>query len=168
MPWYQLNVRHHTQLSRAQAWQFLGNIDNLEAMTPKHMRFKLLSQRSTELAMGSILAYSIQPLPFIRMVWISEISAFEPMKRFCDTQLSGPYKSWIHEHRIEGNDTGPCTLVDEIHFQLPFGLLGRFAYFLYIKSALNKAFAYRREALNRLINNPHSHNYEITLQRIKA
>jgi len=153
MPWFHLRVSHQTLLSREEAWDFLGTISNLERMTPKHMRFKLLSDPLKKIEMGSVLAYSIRPLPFLKMIWVSEISAYEPLKRFCDTQLSGPYASWIHEHRIEGEDNGPCTLIDEVFFELPFGVLGSLAYALYVKSALLKAFSYRRDRLNELTYN---------------
>ncbi|MGA0063185.1 MAG: SRPBCC family protein [Flavobacteriaceae bacterium] len=168
MPWFHLRVSHQTLLSREEAWDFLGTISNLEQMTPKHMRFKLLSDPLKKIEMGSVLAYSIRPLPFLKMIWVSEISAYEPLKRFCDTQLSGPYASWIHEHRIEGEDNGPCTLIDEVFFELPFGVLGSLAYALYVKSALLKAFSYRRDRLNELTNNDLKLEYQLTLKRIKA
>ena len=168
MPWFHLRVSHQTLLSREEAWEFLGNINNLEQMTPKHMRFKLLSDPLKKIEMGSVLAYSILPLHLVKMIWLSEISAYEPMKRFCDTQLSGPYASWIHEHRIEGEDAGPCTLIDEVFFELPFGVLGTLAFTLYVKSALLKAFSYRRDRLNELTNNDVTLEYQLTLKRIKA
>ena len=168
MPWFHLRVSHQTLLSREEAWEFLGNINNLEQMTPKHMRFKLLSDPLKKIEMGSVLAYSILPLPLVKMIWLSEISAYEPMKRFCDTQLSGPYASWIHEHRIDGEDAGPCTLIDEVFFELPFGVLGTLAFTLYVKSALLKAFSYRRDRLNELTNNDVTLEYQLTLKRIKA
>jgi ligand-binding SRPBCC domain-containing protein len=167
MPWYHLRVTHQTLLSRENAWEFLGNITNLEQMTPKHMRFKLLSDPLKKIEMGSVLAYSIRPLPLVKMVWVSEISTYEPMKRFCDTQLSGPYSSWIHEHRIEGDDKGPCTLVDEIFFALPLGIFGTLMYHFFVKSALLRAFSYRRKKLDYLINNDKELVYHLTLNRIK-
>lgn len=168
MPWFHLRVSHQTLLSREEAWEFLGTISNLEQMTPKHMRFKLLSDPLKKIEMGSVLTYSIRPLPLVKMIWVSEISAYEPIKRFCDTQLSGPYASWIHEHRIEVEDDGPCTLIDEVFFELPFGVLGTLAFTLYVKSALLKAFSYRRKRLNELINNDVTLEYQLTLKRIKA
>jgi ligand-binding SRPBCC domain-containing protein len=168
MPWFHLRVSHQTLLSREEAWEFLGSISNLEQMTPKHMRFKLLSDPLKKIEMGCVLAYSIRPLPFLKMIWVSEISAYEPLKRFCDTQLSGPYTSWIHEHRIEGEDNGPCALIDEVFFELPLGVLGSLAYALYVKSALLKAFSYRRDRLNELTKNDLTLEYQLTLKRIKA
>lgn len=168
MPWFHLRVSHQTLLSREEAWEFLGTISNLEQMTPKHMRFKLLSDPLKKIEMGSVLTYSIRPLPLVKMIWVSEISAYEPMKRFCDTQLSGPYASWIHEHRIEVEDDEPCTLIDEVFFELPFGVLGTLAFTLYVKSALLKAFSYRRKRLNELTNNDITLEYQLTLKRIKA
>ena len=168
MPWFHLSVSHQTLLSREEAWEFLGSISNLEQMTPKHMRFKLLSDPLKKIEMGCVLAYSIRPLPFLKMIWVSEISAYEPLKRFCDTQLSGPYTSWIHEHRIEGEDNGPCALIDEVFFELPLGILGSLAYALYVESALLKAFSYRRDRLNELTKNDLTLEYQLTLKRIKA
>lgn len=169
MPWFRLNVIHETHLERQEAWDFLNDVANLERMTPPKMKFKFLGDPDKPLSMGSILVYSIRPIPLFKTLWVSEISAFEPPQRFCDTQLKGPYSSWIHEHRIVKNtESNGCTIVDEIHFELPFGILGTLLYHLYVKKELLKAFTYRKRQLDVLIQNETHLNYQLTLKPLNA
>ena len=77
------------------------------------------------------------------------VLAWDPPHRFIDTQLSGPYKLWHHEHRFiaEGNGT---RITDEVQYLLPFGVLGTIAHALKVKNDVKTIFAYRTEAVNRL------------------
>lgn len=169
MPWFRLNVAHETRLDPLEAWDFLNDVTNLERMTPSKMRFKFLGDPHKPLSLGRILVYSIRPLPFFKTLWVSEISAFEPPQRFCDKQLKGPYSSWIHEHRIVKNtENKGCTIVDEIYFELPFGILGTLLYHLYVKKELLKAFTYRKRQLDVLIQNETHLNYQLTLKPLNA
>ncbi len=169
MPWFRLNVAHETRLDPLEAWEFLNDVANLERMTPPKMKFKFLGDSDKPLSLGSILVYSIRPLPFFKTLWVSEISAFEPPQRFCDTQLKGPYSSWIHEHRIVKNtENKGCTIVDEIYFELPFGILGTLLFHLYVKKELLKAFTYRKRQLDVLIQNETHLNYQLTLKPLNA
>ena len=169
MPWFRLTVSHQTRLDPQQAWEFLNDVANLELMTPPEMRFKFLGDPHKPLSLGSILVYSIRPLPLYKTLWVSEISAFEPPNRFCDTQLKGPYGSWIHEHRILKNQNSEgCTIADDIYFELPLGILGTLLYHLYVRRALFKAFAFRRKQLDLLIQNDANLDYQFTLKPLNA
>ncbi len=76
--------------------------------------------------------------------WIAEHTRYEPPKRFEDVQISGPFKSWRHQHIIESHAEG-AILRDEIEFEPPFWIFGRFAAPLVILPKLEKMFAYRHE-----------------------
>lgn len=54
----------------------------------------------------------------------SRISAYDAPHSFVDEQTKGPFKRWWHEHRFEvcGQQT---RMTDLIHFEAPFGFLGR-------------------------------------------
>ena len=69
--------------------------------------------------------------------------------KFVDVQLKGPYKLWHHEHRFipEGNGT---RIIDEVQYQLPFGVFGSIAHSLKVKRDVETIFNYRTEAVRRL------------------
>ena len=60
--------------------------------------------------------------------WVAEHTDYEPPKRFCDTQLSGPFSLWNHQHCFsEINDSttdAKSVLTDQIEYRLPLGGLG--------------------------------------------
>lgn len=80
--------------------------------------------------------------------WTTEIIEWQPPHRFVDIQLKGPYKLWRHEHAFvaEGNST---RILDEVQYQLPFGLMGRIAHALQVKGDVETIFAYRKQAVER-------------------
>jgi nitrate reductase alpha subunit len=49
---------------------------------------------------GAIIDYKIRIRGF-PVRWKTEITAWEPPFRFVDEQRKGPYRQWIHEHRME-------------------------------------------------------------------
>lgn len=60
-------------------------------------------------------------LPF-RMT--SQITAYDPPRRFVDEQQSGPFRSWWHEHRFEQHD-GWTEMTDVVAYRSPLGPVGR-------------------------------------------
>ena len=54
----------------------------------------------------------------------SRITAFEPPTMFIDEQVSGPFRSFRHEHRFRPVDGGTLMTDDWLHLA-PFGALGR-------------------------------------------
>ena len=78
--------------------------------------------------------------------WVAEHTVYEPPRRFCDRQVSGPFASWEHEHRFDESAVGlrdgsltaetagvepavsggsASVLTDRIDYRLPGGPLGR-------------------------------------------
>lgn len=54
----------------------------------------------------------------------SRITEWEAPRRFVDEQLSGPFRSWWHEHRFEERD-GATLMTDTVDFVSPLGPVGR-------------------------------------------
>ena len=61
---------------------------------------------------------------------------------FEDVQISGPFKSWRHQHIVKSRE-GAAILRDEIEFEPPFWIFGQIAAPLVILPKLEKMFAYR-------------------------
>jgi len=77
---------------------------------------------------------------------------------FVDRQVEGPFAHWEHYHRFEAIDEGRSRLVDEIHYRLPFGLLGGAFGGPMVADKLDRMFRYRhavtREDLQRRRDHP--------------
>jgi ligand-binding SRPBCC domain-containing protein len=76
-------------------------------------------------------------------MWQSEITAWEPPRRFVDEQRRGPYRLWVHEHRFDAGDGGTLARDKVEYAVLGGGLVNR----LFVVGDLRKIFDYRAEAL---------------------
>lgn len=57
--------------------------------------------------------------------WVALHSAVEPLRGFTDTQIAGPFKSWVHRHSFEKIDEYTTDVVDEIQAE-PGGFVSHF------------------------------------------
>ena len=57
----------------------------------------------------------------IPFYWEAEHFDVQLNKQFCDRQVKGPFRQWIHRHLFlaKGNET--CLMIDEVNFTLPGG-----------------------------------------------
>jgi ligand-binding SRPBCC domain-containing protein len=76
--------------------------------------------------------------------WRSEITAWEPPRRFVDEQRRGPYRLWIHEHTFEALDGGRTLCDDRVRYAVPGGGL---ANRLLVAPDLRRIFAHRARKL---------------------
>ena len=101
-------------------------------------------QKADITKIGSRAIIEMKVLGIFPAKWIAEHTKYEPPKLFEDVQISGPFKSWRHQHIIEPHETG-AILRDEINFEPPMWFFGRIAVPFVILPKLEKMFAYRHE-----------------------
>jgi uncharacterized protein (TIGR01777 family) len=124
-----------------EAFAFFGDAQNLELLTPPHLRFKVLGSSTNSLEAGTLIDYKLQ-LHGIPFRWQSLIGEWNPVTDFSDTQIRGPYKKWHHTHTFIEQDGG--TLIrDHALYQLPFGVPGDTVGYFLVKKDLEKIFSYR-------------------------
>jgi ligand-binding SRPBCC domain-containing protein len=128
------------------AWKFFSSPENLKDITPAYMGFKILSGVPVKMYPGMIISYTIKPFPFYKVNWVTEITQVEEMEYFIDSQLSGPYAIWHHEHRFR-EVKGGVEMTDLLYYKLPFGFLGTLVNYLFIRKKVESVFAYRTEVL---------------------
>ncbi|MGL4551102.1 MAG: SRPBCC family protein, partial [Gemmataceae bacterium] len=63
----------------------------------------------------------------------------------------GPFASWYHRHHFLSDGQGGTTLRDEVEYQPPLGVLGRWFGGRLIRAKLERMFAYRHDTTRRLI-----------------
>ena len=129
-----------------EVFEFFSSAENLEALTPPWLNFKILTQLPLRVKEGSLLDYKIS-LHRIPIKWRTEIAVWQPPVRFVDQQLRGPFKLWRHEHTFEDLDEGRTLMLDEVNY-IPRGggLIHRF----FVKPDLERIFAYRQEKLSEI------------------
>lgn len=131
------------------AWEFFSSPKNLSKITPSYMDFQITSELPEEMYEGMIITYTVKPVAGIPVNWVTEISHIRKPYFFIDTQLSGPYKLWHHQHIFKEVNNG-IEMEDIVHYKLPFGIFGNIANFLFIKKQLEGIFNYRQKILSEI------------------
>jgi ligand-binding SRPBCC domain-containing protein len=128
---------------------FFAEARNLEQITPPWLRFELREPGPRELGAGTLIDYRLR-LHGVPLRWTSRIDEWSPGQGFVDRQLRGPYRVWHHRHSFVADGDG--TIVgDEVHYALPLGPLGEVAHRLFVRRDLERIFAYRHQAVARLL-----------------
>ena len=147
-PGYVLEHRSRLHVPLAEAFAFFCRAENLGLITPSWMNFELLGEPPRTIEEGTEIRYRIAlgPLP---LRWRTIIRSWQPPGLFVDTQASGPYALWWHEHHLQA-DGDSTLMLDRVCYRPPLGLLGRIAHFLFVGRMLRAIFGYRGEAVARL------------------
>jgi len=147
-PSHVLEHRSRLHVPLSQAFEFFCRAENLGLITPSWMKFEMLGEPPAAIGEGTVLQYRIGLGP-VRLRWRTSIRSWQPPTHFVDTQTSGPYALWWHEHHLQAD--GDCTLMlDRVCYRLPLAILGRLAHWLFVGAMLRAIFGYRGEAVERL------------------
>ncbi len=128
--------------SPASVFGFFADAQNLEAMTPPWLHFRILTPLPIDMHAGTLIDYQIR-LHGIRLQWRTEISAWDPPHRFVDEQRRGPYSRWRHEHTFLAQDGGTLA-ADHVEYDVPGGSLVQR---LLVTPDLKRIFAFRKQRL---------------------
>ena len=77
---------------------------------------------------GSVADFTLWfgPLP---INWVAVHSEVNPLEGFTDTQVKGPFETWVHRHTFRSLDHNTCEVIDEIQAEpeksLFWGILSR-------------------------------------------
>ena len=149
MKLYQLKTKQNIPISIDKAWSFFSNPENLKEITPKEMNFTIISGANRSIYSGQIIQYKVTPMLGISTKWVTEITHVKEKEYFVDEQRFGPYALWHHKHFIKEIEGG-IEMEDIVDYKIPFGLLGQFAHWLFVKNKLKQIFKYREQILIKL------------------
>jgi ligand-binding SRPBCC domain-containing protein len=62
--------------------------------------------------------------------------------------LKGPFKKWRHLHRFHDINQKQTQIIDEVDFELPYGIIGKLLFESYTNNQLEKIFAHRKKGYN--------------------
>jgi ligand-binding SRPBCC domain-containing protein len=128
--------------ARTEVFEFFARAENLQALTPPWLQFSILSPGPIAMKSGTRIRYRLR-LHGIPLRWESEITAWEPLRRFVDEQRSGPYRRWIHEHQFL-DEQGGTTVRDIVQYSVAGGLL---VHRLFVAPDLDRIFEFRRQKI---------------------
>ena len=117
--------------------------DAIERLIPPWENAKII-QKADISRVGSQAIIEQKIFGLVPSRWVAEHTKYEPPRMFEDVQISGPFKSWRHQHIVEPHADG-AILRDEIEYEPPFSVFGSLAAPFAITPKLEKMFAYRHE-----------------------
>jgi ligand-binding SRPBCC domain-containing protein len=82
----------------------------------------------------------------IRQRFTAEVTAFERPHYFRDVMTAGAFRAFTHDHRFEVRN-GKTTMIDEIIFQSPLGLVGRGIDYLFMTGYMRRLIEGRCQAI---------------------
>ncbi|MDP1802386.1 MAG: SRPBCC family protein [Bacteroidota bacterium] len=132
-------------------WDFMSSPGNLALITPAYMNFTIINEKKPleKMYAGQIIEYYVSPALGIKLKWVTEITHVENNYYFVDEQRFGPYALWHHKHFIKQVEGG-VEMIDIVHYNLPFGFLGRLVNSLFVKKQLKEIFEYRHKKIDEL------------------
>lgn len=131
-----------------EVFEFFSRAENLERLTPDSLRFEILTPVPIEMKPGAFIEYRLR-LFGIPFRWQTEITAWEPGKRFVDVQRRGPYLLWEHEHSFE-RESGNTIIRDNLRYAVAGGPLEPLITWLFVKRQVDRIFDFRENQIRKL------------------
>jgi ligand-binding SRPBCC domain-containing protein len=157
-----LKSRQWVPHSLDQVWNLFSNPSNLEKLTPPTYGAGVQLQGDT-FCEGCTVVISMKPYGIpAPLKWISKIQGLQATgdrREFYDVQVSGPFAYWKHHHLFEAGDTrfdgkrsgheikiesGGTWIIDDVEYEMPYGIFGAIAEKLFARNQLEGMFAYRK------------------------
>jgi ligand-binding SRPBCC domain-containing protein len=116
----------------------------LETITPKEIDLKIINTTNQKIVQGQEIWASGKIIAKIkrRMTWHSKITFLKPYE-YVDEMLVGQFKKWRHLHKFRNINAKQTEIIDEIEFELPYGILGKL-FEGYAYKQLHNIFEYRK------------------------
>ena len=113
------------------------------------MDLKIINTTSQNIVQGQEIWVSSKIFEAMKIrravTWHSKITFFKEYE-YIDEMLEGPFKKWRHLHKFHNIIGGKQTeIIDEVEFELPYGILGRL-FQGYAYKQLQNTFEYRKTA----------------------
>lgn len=133
----------------SEVFEFLSDATNLNAITPRWVKYKILTPMPVEMREGAIFDYSIRIRGF-PVRWRTEITEWSPPNSFTDTQVRGPFKRWRDRHIFTELDEGITRVENDVHYSV---LCGALTCSPFVHRGLIAVYRHEQESMHRLIEN---------------
>lgn len=98
-------------------FSFFSDARNLARITPQFMQFRLDSQSTSAMQVGTDIRYRLR-VRGLPIRWQSRIEQWTPNQCFVDDQVAGPYRVWHHTHQFWAYKGG-TVVEDSVRYALP-------------------------------------------------
>lgn len=148
---YELATWQWLPRPRPEVFAFFADANNLERITPAFLNFHVLTPSPIEMRAGALIDYRLR-LRGLPLRWRSEITIWQPPRRFADVQRRGPYRQWEHTHTFEEADGGTMVHDCVLYRLLGPDLVTRIIDSLLVAPDTRRIFEFRHQALEAGLN----------------
>ncbi|MBL7546007.1 MAG: SRPBCC family protein [Bdellovibrionaceae bacterium] len=129
-----------------EVFAFFSKAENLQRITPPSLDFFIVTPLPIEMKKGTLIDYRLK-IRGVPSKWKTLISEWSPPTSFTDTQLKGPYKKWVHNHKFTKINDRSTQMVDTVVYEVPFGILGNLVNYLIVRHEVAKIFKHRNKTI---------------------
>lgn len=133
-----------------EVFAFFSRAENLEAITPPWLSFRITSPAPIEMHVGTLIRYRLR-LRGIPITWLTRIEEWDPPRLFVDRQVSGPYALWHHSHSFDELPGGRTRMGDVVRYAQRLGPLGALAQRAFVRPDVERIFDHRAAKIAELI-----------------
>ena len=134
-------------------WEFYTDIKHLEILTPKEMKLKIINCTTGQKLIQASEIWISGKIIFLRKTtWHSRVTSLK-LYEYVDEMLKGPFKKWRHLHRFHDINQKQTQVIDEVDFELPYGMIGKLLFEGYAYNRLEKVFTHRKKATIKALEN---------------
>jgi ligand-binding SRPBCC domain-containing protein len=138
----QLRREQFIRADPGKVWEFFSAPQNLNALTPPDVRFRIIGAAPARMYAGQLISYRISPMRGLSFGWLTEIRHLVEGTYFVDEQRAGPYKFWYHAHHFEVT-AGGVMMRDCVTYEIGWGPFGWLAERFWVNRQLRRIFDYR-------------------------
>ena len=131
--------------SASSVYSWHMNPDAKKKLTPHWQPMEVVEYQSVAENSRAIFRTRIFGMPFR---WGAEHFDIQTNKQFCDRQLKGPFKQWVHRHLFIPESEGVCLMRDEVDFCLRGGWLVNYLLKPLVLIQVRRLFDYRHAKLS--------------------
>lgn len=134
--------------TKTEIFPFFSDANNLEAITPDELHFKILNISTDNVQAGTEINYKLR-VDGVPIRWKTLIKDWNPPHMFSDNQEKGPYRKWYHVHHFE-ELAGGTLMTDQVNYQLPLGVVGHMVASWKVRRDIEHIFKYRKQIIKKI------------------
>jgi len=125
-----------------ESFEFHSDTNNLSKISPGNINVSII-KLELPLKKGSNIELKIKQFGLFTSIWKLRIKNFDPFRIITDELISGPFKSWEHDH-IFTEKKGKTLMTDKVRYELPLGVFGKMAHSIFVKRMIESQFDSRQ------------------------
>jgi ligand-binding SRPBCC domain-containing protein len=129
-------------------FDFLIRPDNIRKISPEDVKLTFVKAPDI-LSCDAEMTFRIEGFGVTQEI-THQVTEFESPRHFTEKQTRGPLKRWIHRHVLEPAASGGTTMIDQIEFERPGGMLRFIVTEAKILNYLEQGFEHRHSRLRTL------------------